>query len=784
MKKIKILSAILVIAVISMGCSQAINYSGESVKLESNSRAVTINKPFPQNSTLAGLTKPSISQSQMASDIKAKYDKWKQEYGHHYTFTGGRVDGDGEGYVIKGEASGGTWNWPTSAKTISTSEAHGYGMIIFALMAGYDPEAKVLFDKMYKTKVNFPSLYSPNLTSWVFPLEEVDDQGVTHPANLKLQNQPCAADGDMDMAYALLLADKQWGDGPEGYSISYKQAAIDMINDLGELAILTDAGKHFPRLGTSDSKYGPFYPERATRPSDFMIGHMDIFEKLATDADAKKNWGDVKNTTIEIVDYVQATYANNTGLMPEFLASKNADFNSNISTFNGISDENGGAFDNAFYSNACRFPWRYSMGYAQTQNSNVKAVMDNFNSWLVTKHNKNGSYDPTKTRAGYLLDGSFDNRHDVYTDTGVKAGFMAALAAGTDGESLKTAWNDNLYFPTEDEWSTYYYQNSINLLVMLYVSGNWWDPMGDTTVDLAPTKPTNLVATARDVIGTTEAKIDLTWTPSTDDNGPVTYEIRQAMNPGTRLVRVQEITSNGSATTGSWANDVTVELYVVAIDNAGQKTYSDKISVTTPPFVNDIPTKPTNLSVTGVTETSATVKWTSSEDVGLMGHKILISDGAMVYHHAHKPCEYTFTGLTKNTEYTVSIMGGDNWNVDGPAASITFKTSGGGNPVQVPSDPAASAKPSSFSLTKDNWNGNSTYKIIANMWYGQNATLVKLYENGALVDTKNPNFATPSAQKIEFSFSGKAKGTYVYKMEAINQHGTTTTSNFTYTVTQ
>ncbi|WP_449437807.1 glycosyl hydrolase family 8 [Pedobacter steynii] len=39
----------------------------------------------------------------------------------------------------------------------------------------------------------------------------------------------CATDGDMDIAYALLLADKQWGSSGK---INYKAEAISIINAL------------------------------------------------------------------------------------------------------------------------------------------------------------------------------------------------------------------------------------------------------------------------------------------------------------------------------------------------------------------------------------------------------------------------------------------------------------------------------------------------------------------------------------------------------------------------
>src|SRR5262249_60196008 len=86
-----------------------------------------------------------------------------------------------------------------SGDEITTSEAHGYGMIIFALLAGYDSQAKQYFDGMFNMFDKHRSKNNPNNMSWVIDSSE-----------LPSKNQGSATDGDMDIAYALLLADAQW----------------------------------------------------------------------------------------------------------------------------------------------------------------------------------------------------------------------------------------------------------------------------------------------------------------------------------------------------------------------------------------------------------------------------------------------------------------------------------------------------------------------------------------------------------------------------------------------
>src|SRR5262245_61265494 len=99
---------------------------------------------------------------------------------------------------------------------ITTSEAHGYGMILFALMAGYDADAKKYFDGMFNMYDKHRSTGNSNLMSWII------DQSESTSAD-----SDSATDGDMDIAYALLLAHYQWGSSG---AINYIDHAKRIIN--------------------------------------------------------------------------------------------------------------------------------------------------------------------------------------------------------------------------------------------------------------------------------------------------------------------------------------------------------------------------------------------------------------------------------------------------------------------------------------------------------------------------------------------------------------------------
>lgn len=413
------------------------------------------NNPFPSNKTFAGTIKPDISESTMNSDITSLYDKWKEKYLRRVRFENGALQKDFQGYLVIGEANGNmSWasGWTADDYGISTSEAHGYGMLMMTLMAGYDNEAKYIFDRMYQVYVNSPSATNKDLMGWAFRQDY--DLSATRVLT-------SATDGDMDVAYALLMANDQWGGGPDhisGVSISYYDAAVKIINALEASCIYTDEGPHFPRLGDSDDVWGKNYNHRLTRSSDFLVGHCELFAEVT----GKTIWTEVATTMINISEDMQAEH--NNGLMPDFMWNDKGDWGSKVKTQNpGISDE---GTDHLFSWNACRYPFRigaaYIHGYRQAE---TKKILDRLSGWANT--------DPSKIMGGYNLDGTAT---ESYSSTAFSAPLTTALAASSDQTKITAYWNYIKAFEPETQWTTNYFQNSIKLLVMNMISGNWYKP--------------------------------------------------------------------------------------------------------------------------------------------------------------------------------------------------------------------------------------------------------------------------------------------------------------------
>ncbi|WP_430201542.1 DUF5689 domain-containing protein [Paenibacillus illinoisensis] len=96
----------------------------------------------------------------------------------------------------------------------------------------------------------------------------------------------------------------------------------------------------------------------------------------------------------------------------------------------------------------------------------------------------------------------------------------------------------------------------------------------------------------------------------------------------------------------------------------------------------------------------------------------------------------------------------------------------------------ANAAPGIAVLSQDNWDGDGSYKVTMNLWWGTNATEYRLYENDVLIDTQALKAATPSAQSAATDLSGRANGTYTYRAELVNSAGVTSTETITVQVTK
>jgi endo-1,4-beta-D-glucanase Y len=378
------------------------------------------NVPYPHHTQYKSHIKPEVTQSTLDKNTSDFYLKWKQEY------------------LVNGCKTGEYYIDYDNGQTVS--EAHGYGMMIFVYMAGFDIDAKKYFDGMYKYFRNHSSGINKDLMSWK-----------QNSRCVNIEGNDSASDGDIDIAFALLLADKQWGSGG---LINYKAEAKKVISAIMKAEVNKSIYNvtYGDWVNSSDTKY-----YNATRSSDFIVDHFRSFDKAFT----RSSWLKVVDKCYDIIDDIQTNYSSTTGLMPDFMV------NTNGSVKPAPKNHLEGDSDGYYSYNACRFPWRIATDYLISGEYRAKTSLDKLNTWIKTKTNNN----PSQIKDGYKLDGTA-------IATWSDAAFVAPFAVSAMVNSNNQTWLNDIYSEllSTSFSSQGYYENSIQLLSYLVISGNYWTP--------------------------------------------------------------------------------------------------------------------------------------------------------------------------------------------------------------------------------------------------------------------------------------------------------------------
>lgn len=452
------------------------------------------NKPFPQEVNYPNCIKPSnVTQSAMNSSVSGYYDYWKDNYlKNDLTSLPG-------GYYVKGEITGN----PDGYNPLGSSEGQGYGMIITALMAGYDANAQTIFNGLLKTAKAYKSSTNSNLMGWVVA-DAASAQG----------HFGSATDGDLDIAYSLILAHHQWGSSG---AVNYLNEAKNTISNGIKASYVTNDFRL--NLGDWQNK-----TTTNTRPSDWTLSHFSAFHEVTNDA----TWTRVSDSLYSLISKIQTNYSTATGLMPDFATGK--------SVKPADPDFLEGPNDGNYYYNACRTPLRFVMDYGHYNNGKAKTAVNKMVAWAKAKYGN----EPSSIQAGYTLDG-VDLSGNNYTSSIFVAPIVAASTCDAANQSfLNSGWN------AIKNMQEGYFEDTYNLLCMLYISGNWWVPKASTT---------SLEKSADEMIG-----VKLSPNPFSDSS-MITIELKKS---GPTSVRVFDQTGK--------------ELVVLVDENLAAGSYSYKLN--------------------------------------------------------------------------------------------------------------------------------------------------------------------------------------------------------------
>ncbi|WP_348788873.1 chitinase N-terminal domain-containing protein [Leifsonia sp. NPDC080035] len=183
----------------------------------------------------------------------------------------------------------------------------------------------------------------------------------------------------------------------------------------------------------------------------------------------------------------------------------------------------------------------------------------------------------------------------------------------------------------------------------------------------------------------------------------------------------------------------------------------------------------------GATASAVTVNWTAAADDGgtpITGYRVYrdgVADPVATVGGDATTASITGVWPGDTARFAVSAV-----NAAGESARSDWSS-----PVVVPD--GSTAKPGQAVLSNDNgWDtglGDGDYNVVMNLWWGQEGSIYRLYENGTLIATKQLTFGGVGAQSASIAVHGKPNGSYVYTGELVNASGATATSSTTVKVT-
>jgi len=357
-----------------------------------------------------GIRPSNFTQAQQNTDVQSMWQAWRNVY-----------------LTANGAGPNGMRVYKPTENGESVSEGIGYGMLISAYMATTSNSGKSDFDGLFRYYRSKPQLLNGSgigLMAWRIA------------ASGSVIDNYVAPDGDIDAAYALLVADKKWGSFGE---INYKIEAVAIINNLMKWAVLN--------RGANDSnlmyRAAITVLNRVEQGADYTMSSYQIvsYFKQFKEAAGDARWDKVLRAGYKFHDYFHKANPTNGSLTPfTFLTQPGS--NQYLKGVRGYS----------YGYDASRLPWRLGMdylwnGYTNSNfaklthtgiNGNLPKDMPTRNAkWFETITGGN----PQTAMVSYELGGG--TSPGAYRAGQRNLGSAMAVGAMTDGSNQ--AWLNTLY---------------------------------------------------------------------------------------------------------------------------------------------------------------------------------------------------------------------------------------------------------------------------------------------------------------------------------------------------
>ncbi len=346
-------------------------------------------KPFPQNIDYPFGNKPATLTTTLA---ESEYIRWKNRY------------------LVPCDTM---YRVATTNNLRTLSEGMGYGMILTAYYGEQDFFNGLL--AFYKTKITSTAKY---LMAWDVTCEGFNDRN-------------CATDGDLDVAYSLLVAYNQWGG-------KYLKEAYTILNRIKEYFIIS-CGDTLLALRPGAGWGGC----HLTDISYYSPAYFRVFAEITGDT----VWNNLADDTYIILN---AGADETTGLVPDW------------QSVDGIpsGDPPQSNWIGYYRYDASRVPWRIGLDYLWNGDTLAR-------NWCAKVTNWAGGIGPANIVDGYDLDGGVRGQ---YHNSAFVGGFTIGAMCNNadlvnDFASELATLNDGHYFNL-----------SVRCLYLLTATGNFWKP--------------------------------------------------------------------------------------------------------------------------------------------------------------------------------------------------------------------------------------------------------------------------------------------------------------------
>ncbi|MES1161044.1 MAG: hypothetical protein ABUM51_09825, partial [Bacteroidota bacterium] len=183
-------------------------------------------------------------------------------------------------------------------------------------------------------------------------------------------------------------------------------------------------------------------------------------------------WDTVLDNNYRVFHYLQDTYSPDAGLVPDFIKHIKLPTPSDTGTVSATPAQPHyleSQYDGVYNFNACRVPWRVAADFLTSGDKKAADLLTPINRWIRSTTGNN----PDNISAGYNLSGEDLPRRNYEALCFIAPFAVSAMISQENQPWLNKVWDYLVNFKLKDYD---YYDNSIKMLTMIILSGNYWAP--------------------------------------------------------------------------------------------------------------------------------------------------------------------------------------------------------------------------------------------------------------------------------------------------------------------